>query len=183
MNTNRLSEKLEKALNDQMTKEAHASQIYLSYGAWADGQGYEGISNFLFRHAEEERNHMMKILEYILKRGGHVMVTAIDAPAPDPTSVSHCFEKVFGHEVDNTTAIYSLVKLAQIEEDWATWNFMQWFVKEQIEEETMALHLIDKIKIAGGEKANPAALYELDRDLEKEPDKADSAEDVTAGKP
>ena len=60
MNTNRLSETLRKALNDQMTKEAAASQIYLSYGAWASSEGYDGISNFLFRHANEERSHMRK---------------------------------------------------------------------------------------------------------------------------
>ena len=72
MKTNRLSEKLAKALNEQMTKEAHASQIYLSYAAWADSSGYSGIANFLFRHAAEERNHMMKLLEYILKRGAKV---------------------------------------------------------------------------------------------------------------
>ncbi|MGH2565594.1 MAG: ferritin-like domain-containing protein, partial [Ginsengibacter sp.] len=53
MNTNRLSETLRKALNNQMTKEAHASQIYLSYGSWAANQGYDGIANFLFRHANE----------------------------------------------------------------------------------------------------------------------------------
>jgi ferritin len=69
MKTNRLSEKLSTALNEQMTKEAHASQIYLSYAAWADNNGFAGIANFLFRHAAEERNHMMKILEYILNRG------------------------------------------------------------------------------------------------------------------
>ena len=56
MNTNRLSSKLESALNAQMTKEAHASQIYLSYAAWADKEGYAGTANFLFRHAQEERN-------------------------------------------------------------------------------------------------------------------------------
>src|ERR1700689_3897512 len=100
MKTNRLSDTLAKSLNDQMTKEAHASQIYLSYAAWADGQGYGGIANFLFRHAQEERNHMMKILEYILKRGGEVKVTAIAAPPPNPTSMHDCFEKVFSHEVD-----------------------------------------------------------------------------------
>lgn len=69
MNTNRLSKTMEAALNAQMTKEAEASQIYLSYGAWCDNQGYGGTANFLFRHAQEERNHMMKILEYILKKG------------------------------------------------------------------------------------------------------------------
>ena len=76
MNTNRLSSTLNGALNAQMTKEAHASQIYLSYAAWADNLGYGGVANFLFRHAQEERNHMMKVLEYILKRGGKVQVTA-----------------------------------------------------------------------------------------------------------
>jgi ferritin len=65
MNTNRLTDTIASALNDQMTREAHASQIFLSYGAWADSQGLGGTANFLFRHAQEERNHMMKILEYI----------------------------------------------------------------------------------------------------------------------
>ena len=183
MNTNRLSKTLEAALNDQMTKEAHAAQIYLSYAAWADSQGCGGIANFLFRHANEERNHMMKILEYILKRGGKVKVTAIPAPPENPKSINHCFEKVFEHEVDNTKAIYRVAKMSHTEEDWATWNFMQWFVKEQTEEETLAMELLDKIKIAGGEKADAASLYSLDRDLEKMPDDADLAQDATVENP
>ena len=131
-------------LNTQMTKEAWASQIYLSYGSWASAKGYGGISNFLFRHANEERNHMMKILEYILQRGAEVKIEAIPAPPKQPTSVQDCFEGVFKQEVDNTKGIYKLVKLSFDEEDWATWNFMQWFVKEQTEEETLALNLLDK---------------------------------------
>jgi ferritin len=183
MDTNRLSKTLAAALNAQMTKEAHASQIYLSYASWAERQGFGGIANFLFRHAQEERNHMMKILEYILKRGAEVQVTAIPAPPPNPISINNCFEKVFEHEVDNTKAVYALVKLSLAEEDWATWNFMQWFVKEQVEEETLAMTLLDKLKIAGGEKISSNDLYSLDRDLEKTPDEARSAEDVTADNP
>ena len=183
MNTNRLSESLRKALNDQMTKEAHASQIYLSYASWANSEGYDGIANFLFRHAQEERNHMIKLLEYILERGAKVKVEAIPAPEPDPTSVQNCFDKVFEQEVDNTKAIYKLVKMSFDEEDWATWHFMQWFVKEQTEEETLALNLLDKIKIAGGEKASGSSLYSLDRDLKNEPDDADLAEEKTAENP
>jgi len=183
MNTNRLSKTITAALNDQMTKEAHASQIYLSYAAWAEKQGFGGIANFLFRHANEERNHMMKLLEYILKRGAEVKVTAIPAPPENPTSINNCFEKVFDHEVDNTKAVYKLVKMSLDEQDWATWNFMQWFVKEQIEEETLAMNLIDKMKIAGGEKISSDALYSLDRDLEKTPDDARSAQDVTTENP
>lgn len=183
MNTNRISDTIASALNDQITKEAHAAQIYLSYGAWADNRGFGGIANFLFRHAHEERNHMMKILEYILKRGGTVKVTAIPAPPPDPENINNCFEKVFDHEVDNTKSVYKIVKMCLTEEDWATWNFMQWFVKEQTEEETLAMNLLDKIKIAGGENINSDSLYALDKDLEKTPDDARLAQDVTAENP
>lgn len=183
MDTNRLSPTLESALNAQMTKEAHASQIYLSYAAWADGKGFGGVANFLFRHAHEERNHMMKILEYILKRGGKVEVTAIPAPPEDPNNLSNCFEKVFNHEVDNTKSVYSIVKMSFEEEDWATWNFMQWFVKEQTEEETLVMSLLDKIKIAGGEAMSGDALYALDRDLQSTPDDATLAQDVTTENP
>ena len=183
MDTNRLSKTIEAALNAQMTKEAHASQVYLSYACWADVKGYEGIANFLFRHANEERNHMMKILEYILQRSGKVIVTAIPAPDTDPTSVNDCFNKVFKSEVDNTTEIYKIVSMSLEEKDWATWNFMQWFVKEQIEEETLAMKLMAKIKIAGGEKASGEALYNLDKDFGNTPDDAPSAEDVTTDKP
>ena len=183
MDTNRLSKNLQAALNTQMTKEATASQIYLSYAAWAAAEGFDGVANFLFRHAEEERNHMMKILEYILERGARVTIEAIPAPSHQPTGMQNCFEKIFEHEVDNTKGIYSLVKKSFEEEDWATWHFMQWFVKEQTEEETLALNLLDKIKIAGGPKASGDALYALDRDLEKTPDDATLAEDKTAANP
>jgi ferritin len=183
MNTNRLSKTIADELNAQLTKEAHASQIYLSYASWADGSGMEGVANFLFRHAEEERNHMMKILEYILKRGAKVTITAIPAPPGDPTGINDCFEKIFAHEVDNTKAVYKIVKMSLDEEDWATWNFMQWFVKEQTEEETLVLSLLNKMKIAGGEKITSEALYSFDRDLEKTPDEARSAQDVTAANP
>ena len=183
MNTNRLSKTVADALNAQMTKEAHASQIYHSYAAWADSMGFEGISNFLFRHAEEERNHMMKVLEYILKRGAEVTVTAIPAPPENPINIHNCFEKVFEHEVDNTRTIYDLVKLTHDEQDWATYDFMQWFVREQVEEETLALSLLNKIKIAGGEQMNSNALYSLDRDMQSTPDEARPAQDVTAVNP
>ncbi|HVV55705.1 MAG TPA: ferritin [Mucilaginibacter sp.] len=183
MDTNRLSQKITKALNQQMTNEAHNAQIYLAYGAWADSEGYEGIANFLFRHANEERNHMMKFMEYILKRGGKVVVSAIPDPGPNPNSVSDCFEKVFKSEVENTGNIYELVSMSMEEKDWATWNFMQWFVKEQTEEETLALDLLAKIKVAGGKNAGQDALYALDADLARTPDDARLAQDTSVENP
>jgi len=183
MDTNRLSKTIAKALNDQMTKEAHSAQEYLSYAAWASDQGFDGIANFLFRHANEERNHMMKVLEYILERGAKVVVTAIPAPGADPVSVNDCFEKVFKAELENTAAIYNIVNMSLEEKDWATWNFMQWFVKEQTEEETLALNLMAKIKIAGGKDAHHDALYILDKDLAATADDARLAQDATTQNP
>jgi ferritin len=183
MDKNRLSPNLTAGLNKQMTQEAFAAQIYLSYGAWAADEGYAGIANFLFRHAQEERNHMMKFLEYILERGAKATIEAIPQPPQNPASVQNCFEQVFKQEVDNTTSIYKLVKLSFDEGDWATWHFLQWFVKEQTEEETLAMGLLDKIKVAGGEKATSEALYTLDRDLEKTPDEAELAETKSTENP
>jgi ferritin len=180
MNTNRLSKTLAAALNAQITKEAHASQIYLSYASWADNQGYNGIANFLFRHAREERNHMMKILGYILQRGSKVQITAIPAPPEHPSGINNCFEKILQHEVDNTKSIYKLVKMSFTEEDWATWNFTQWFVQEQVEEEMLVMNLLNKIKIAGGEKISSDATYSFDRDLENEPGEVKSGLDITS---
>jgi ferritin len=183
MKTNRLTQTLTAALNAQMTKEAHASQIYLSYGAWASAKGFDGVANFLFRHAQEERNHMMKVLEYILRRGGEVMVDAIPAPPAHPVTLYECFESVFTHEVGNSKSINGLVKMSLLEEDWATWNFLQWFVKEQVEEETFAMNLLDKFRIAGGAKVSGETLYELDKDLGKATGEVVSAQEVTADKP
>src|SRR6185295_10720196 len=106
MEKNRLSKQMREGLNAQMTKEASASQIYLSYAAWASNKGYSGIANFLFRHANEERNHMMKILEFILERGADVKIEAIPAPSKEPVNIQNCFEQIFEHEVDNTRGIY-----------------------------------------------------------------------------
>lgn len=183
MNTNRLSKTVSVALNMQITKEAHASQIYLSYGAWASKHGFGGIANFLFRHAHEERNHMMKILEYILKRGAEVEVMAVPAPAANPTSLFNCFEKILEHEVDNTNAIYKIAKTCHDEEDWATWNFMQWFVNEQVEEEMLVMGVLDKMEIAGGEKMSGNALYAIDRDIETTSSEINPAQEVTTVNP
>ncbi|MEO8772721.1 MAG: ferritin [Gelidibacter sp.] len=183
MDTNRLSKKIEDILNHQVAKEAEAAQIFLSYGCWADAQGYGGIANFLFRHSGEERDHMMKVMQYIMERGGTVKITAIKAPPEDPANLQDCFEKTFKHEVDNTTAIYGIVNLAHKEGDWATFNFAQWFVKEQIEEEKMVMELLDKLKIAGGPQASDESLFNLDKFLENAPDEMPLARDASVDKP
>jgi ferritin len=97
MEKNRLSKKLQEALNTQITKEASASQFYLSHEEWASNKGYGGIAHFLFRHATEDRNRMMKILEFILERGAKVKIEAISASSEDTTNIQNCFEQIFEH--------------------------------------------------------------------------------------
>ena len=183
MNTKRISKAIEDILNNQVTKEGDASQIYLSYAIWADGEGYGGVANLLFRHSGEERNHMLKVIRYIQDRGGKAKITALSAPPKDPKNLQDCFEKIFKHEVDNTTAIYEIVDLAQKEKDWATWNFAQWFVKEQIEEETLAMDLLDKLKIAGGPNATNESLLYLDNKIGNQDDEADLAREASVDEP
>ena len=180
MNTNRLSEKILDILNKQVTKEAYAAQTYLTYAIWADDHGYAGIANLLYRHSGEERNHMMKVIQYIQNRGGKAQISALDAGPEDPSNIQDCFEKIFQHEVSNTNAIYDIVNAAQEERDWATFNFAQWFVKEQIEEENMADDLLDRYElITAGGKISGADLYQFDKDLDTANDEADIARDAS----
>lgn len=183
MNTNRLSDSLCKALNAQITQEAHSAQIYLAFASWAQNLGYAGIANFLFRHANEERNHMMKFLEYVLERGAKVSIQPIPGPGPNPSGIYDCFEKAFAQEVDNTSQIYKIVKMSLEEEDWITWNFLQWFVKEQNEEETLIMGMLDKLKISGEPKASDEMLYVIDKDLKTAPDEAELARTKTSTNP
>lgn len=183
MDTNRLSKPIEDILNKQVKKEANASQIYLSYGTWADAQGYSGVSNLLFRHSQEERSHMMKVIEYIQNRGGRARVSALDAPPNDPKNLQDCFEKLFKHEVDNSNAIYEIVTLAQNEKDWATYNFGHWFVKEQIEEETLVMDILDMLKVAGGDAATDESLLYFDNKMGAKEDEAELARDVSGANP
>jgi ferritin len=126
---------------------------------------------------------MMKFLEYILQRGGTVKIEAIPDPGPLPAGIYDCFQKTFQQEVDNTESIYKIVKQSFDEADWASWNFLQWFVKEQTEEETLIMNMLDKLKIAGGDKASGESLYSIDRDLKSTPDEAELAQEKTVEQP
>ncbi|WP_353137205.1 ferritin [Pseudopedobacter sp.] len=165
METNRLSQRMNQALNAQVTLEAFSAQVYLMLSSWADDAKLDGISAFLIKHSQEERVHMAKIMEYIQERGGKVTIEAIPKPSPEPTNTKECFEMVLQQEIENSEAIYRLVDLSMSERDWATFNFLQWLVAEQREEEKLALTLLDKVNLAGGKDASHASIYELNKDI------------------
>ena len=165
MKTCRLSKTLLKALNDQLTLEANSAQTYLMLACWADDAMLGGVKNFLMKHSQEERVHMGKIMEYIQERGGKVIIEALDKPGPEPKDILNCFEMVLQQEITNTEAIYKIVNLSMEEKDWATWNFLQWLVNEQREEEKLALELLDRVKLAGGKGMTDTARFEFNKSM------------------
>lgn len=165
MDDRRISEKMEQLLNTQMTREAYQAQVYLSYGSWAEVNSFNGISAFLYKHSNEEREHMFKFLKYINDRGGSAKIEAIQSAPVNPKDIGECLNAVLKHEIENSKEIDKIVNLAHEEKDWATFNFGQYFVKEQIEEETLIKDIIDKYNLASTETPENRNLYEMDKDL------------------
>jgi ferritin len=158
-----ISKSIEKHLNRQIELEFESSQYYLSMASWAQRNGFTGITKFLYLQADEERAHMLKLFHYVNDRGGHALVPASAAPAKDFGSVKELFKKVFDHEQLVSREINELVDECLKAKDYATHNFLQWYVAEQIEEEKTAQTLIDKLEMIGSDKGG---LYLFDRDLE-----------------
>jgi ferritin len=157
-----LSKKIESALNKQVELEGNSSQYYLAMASWAETQGMDGVAQFLYGHADEERMHMIKLIKFINERGGHGIVPATTQPPKTFKSVQAAFELVLSHEIKVSTEINKLVETCLKERDYTTHNFLQWYVSEQIEEEALARKVLDKLKLIGGEKGG---LYLFDRDL------------------
>lgn len=142
-----ISDNLLKALNEQMNYEFYSAQIYLSMGAYCNDQGFDGYANFFEVQAEEERFHAMKIYKYILTLGKRAIITGMEDPATEFTSIQDAFEKGFAHEKEVTQRIYELSDIALNEREHATMHFLKWFIDEQIEEEDMFNNLVHKLKL------------------------------------
>ncbi|MEK6152398.1 ferritin [Flavobacteriaceae bacterium 3-367] len=159
-----LSKKLEQALNDQIRIEAESSQVYLSMASWAEVKGLEGIAGFMYAHSDEERIHMLKLVKYVNERGGHAQISELKAPKTDFGSFQKLFQELYEHEIFVSESINELVHVTLQEKDYATHNFLQWYVAEQIEEEALARTILDKINLIGNDKGG---LYLFDRDVQQ----------------
>ncbi len=158
-----ISEKIHKALNDQIHLEAYSSQVYLAMASWAEIQpGIDNITSFFYRHSDEERQHMLKLIHYVNDRGGFAVIPALKQPELTFPSINHVFKQLLAHEEEVSQAINELVNIALEEKDYATHNFLQWYVAEQIEEEALARTLLDKLELIGEEKSG---LYMFDKDI------------------
>jgi len=159
-----LSKRLEEALNNQIRIEAESSQIYLSMACWAEVQGLEGVAGFMYAHSDEERMHMLKLVRYVNERGGHAVISELKQPQKDFGTFQKMFEELYNHEIFVSKSINDLVEITLEERDYATNNFLQWYVAEQIEEESLARTVLDKINLIGDDKGG---LYLFDRDIQQ----------------
>ena len=157
-----LTSKIETALNNQVTVEAESSQVYLAMASWAEKLGFEGVSQFMYAHSDEERQHMLKLIKFINERGGHAKVAELSAPPIEFGSFKDMFQTLFDHEVMVSKTINDLVDVSLQEKDYATHNFLQWYVSEQIEEEALARNILDKISLIGDDKSG---FYLFDNDI------------------
>jgi len=157
-----LSEKVQKAINEQIKREAYSSNLYLAMASWAEVNGYKGSSDFLYIQAEEERIHMLKLFRYVNDREGHAEVSELEKPPMVFTSIKTVFEEVLKHEKYISKSINDLVGICYDERDFTTVNFLQWYVNEQIEEEANAKAIIDRLELLGNDKSQ---LYIFDRDI------------------
>ena len=158
-----LSTSMQEALNTQVKLEAASSYAYLAMASWADIQpGLDNVAEYFFLQSEEERDHMLKLMRFINERGGFALVPALEQPIITYKSLKSMFEDFLNHEVTVSNSINDLVDLALREKDYATHNFLQWYVSEQIEEERNARVLNDKLELIGEDKSG---LYLFDRDI------------------
>jgi ferritin len=147
-----ISKKLEKAINEQIKLEEQSSRVYMAMASWCEVNGYAGAAKFLYQHSDEERMHMLKFVHFLNDRGGYAQLMAVEQPPKEFKSLEEMFNEVLHHEQLVTQSINNLVDICLSEKDHTTNNFLQWFVQEQIEEESLAQEIVDKIKLVGESK-------------------------------
>ena len=157
-----ISKKMEEALNKQVNAELYSAYLYLSMESYFKSLNLNGFANWMRVQTQEEVAHAMKIYDFVNERGGRIILKAIEGPETEWDSPLAVFEAVYVHEQKVTGLINDLVDLAIKEKDHATNTFLQWFVNEQVEEESSADEVVQQLKMM--ENA-PGGMFMLDREL------------------
>jgi len=157
-----ISSKMQKAINKQINAELYSSYLYLAMAAYFEANNWLGFAKWLKIQAQEENSHAMKFYEYVFERGGRVTLEEIAAPVSNWKSPLDAFEEVYAHELKVTGLINDLLKLAKQENDSATVSMLKWFIDEQVEEEAVALLIVDTLKLV---KDSVQGLFMMDAQL------------------
>lgn len=155
---------MQDAINEQINKELYSSYLYLSMAAYFEDKNLPGFSKWMHMQEGEEREHAMKLYEFLVDRGGRVALKAIAAPESDWKSALELFKQVASHEAAVTASIHSLYEVALKEKDYAAQVMLQWFISEQVEEEKNATEIVAQLELV---EARGTAIMMLDHRLGK----------------
>ncbi|BDQ31321.1 MAG: ferritin [Nitrosopumilus sp.] len=158
----KLSPKMKKALDDQVTLEASASNSYLAMASWCEVTGYQGAANYFYAQSDEERTHMLKLVHFLNALGAVATIPAIKAPVSSYKSLEGLIKSALKNEQIVTAAIHKMVEIAQKEKDHSTYAFLEWFVNEQVQEETKFETILQKFDLLGRDKLG---INEIDKYL------------------
>ncbi|MDP5255174.1 MULTISPECIES: non-heme ferritin [unclassified Vibrio] len=157
-----LTETMVEQLNQQINLEFFSSNLYLQMSAWCEDKGFEGAAEFLRGHAQEEMEHMQRLFTYVSETGAMPILGAIEAPQHEFSCLGDVFRLTLEHEQLVTKKINELAHFAFTNQDYSTFNFLQWYVAEQHEEEKLFKGIIDKLELVG---EDGKALFFIDKDL------------------
>ena len=141
-----ISEKLQNAINEQITAEMWSANLYLSMSFYLQKEGFDGFAHWMKKQSEEELQHAYSLADYVMKRGGMAKVDKIDVVPQGWGSLLEVFEHVYKHECHVSELIDELVNIASAEKDKASQGFLWGYVREQVEEEASAQQIVDKLK-------------------------------------
>jgi ferritin len=156
------SKKLNEAINEQIKAELYSGYLYLSMSAYFEGENLSGFAHWMRRQAGEEQEHALKFFDFVNERGGRVQLKSIDQPPAEFNGPTAVFEMTLEHEKKVTGLINKLYELALSEKDYPAQVMLQWFIKEQVEEEVTATKLVETLKMVG---QKGQALVMMDRQL------------------
>ena len=159
-----LTTETEKLLNEQIGLEGISSAYYLAMASWCDKSGYATSAEFLYRHSEEERQHMLRLFRYVNDAGGHAIHPDITGVKYEFKSLREVFEDILHHEIEVTKSINNLVDHCFAIKDFTTFHFLQWFVTEQREEETLARRAVELFDLIG---EDGVGLWTIDNEIGK----------------
>ena len=144
-----ISPKINTAFNAQIGHELANSNQYVAIAAWFDGESLKGLAKMFYKQAEEEREHALKFVKYILETGGEVRLPALASPKYDFKSAEETFKMSVEWEMEVTANINHLMDIAVEEKDYIAQQFLDWFTKEQLEEVSTMERLLAVVQRAG----------------------------------
>ncbi|MGA2449140.1 MAG: ferritin [Polyangiaceae bacterium] len=144
-----ISKTIQDAINSQINLEQYSAQLYLAMSAHCESKSFRGFAHWLNVQAQEETAHAMKLVAFLLDRGGRLELGPIAAPPAEFGTVTQVFEKILEHEKSNTASIAALFELSRAEKDYASEITLQWYVTEQVEEESNVGQTVDQLHAVG----------------------------------